>query len=64
MQKISLAAAARQQLDRSAGGSDHATATVRGGHERCYARTLAEARQAPALFVAVVGPVRRITYGE
>jgi quercetin dioxygenase-like cupin family protein len=41
MQKISLAAVARQQLDRAAAaGSGHTAATVYGGHEKALRQTV------------------------
>jgi hypothetical protein len=49
MQKISLAAVARQQLDRAAAaGSGHTAATVYGGHEKVLRQTVIGMSQVPA----------------
>lgn len=46
MQKISLAALARQQLDRAAtAGGRHTAATVYGGHEKVLRQTVIGLRQ-------------------
>jgi quercetin dioxygenase-like cupin family protein len=75
MQKISLAALARQQLDRAAAaGSRHTAATVYGGHEKVLRQTviglsqgarLAEHENPGAATIQVLrGRVRMIVGGQ
>lgn len=50
MQKISLEALARQQVDRAAGaGGGHAADTIYGGHEKVLRQTLVGMRQGARL---------------